>query len=330
MKKQKSKRIVYIDVVKFLAIWMVCIGHSYPMIDMSYHSILYNCIYSFHMPLFMMLCVFFSLSSFDRFFVQFLKQKTIQLLFPVITISLLTILVCFFINYQDIKSIVRNETIGGMWFLRTLFFCYVYIYLVKRTGYHNFIVAAGSIVLALIFPHGYFLQFNWMLIFFWIGYFLRYYNEIYVKYQASVTLISLSVFILFGVHEVPKVLTYQVLFSTPWQLFSQFITGLSGSLSLFGCICYLCKCFNNDNVIIKKMAELGTYTLGIYGLQSIILQRLFISYLHFNTMFLPYWITDFIIVPLIGLFTVITCYYCILALKRVKIINLLMFGNQYN
>ena len=78
------------------------------------------------------------------------------------------------------------------------------------------------------------------------------------------------------------------------------------------------------------MAELGTYTLGIYGLQSIILQRLFISYLHFNTMFLPYWITDFIIVPLIGLFTVITCYYCILALKRVKIINLLMLGNKYN
>ena len=87
MKKQKSKRIVYIDVVKFLAIWMVCIGHSYPMIDMSYHSILYNCIYSFHMPLFMMLCGFFSLSSFDRPFVKFLKQKTIQLLFPVITIS---------------------------------------------------------------------------------------------------------------------------------------------------------------------------------------------------------------------------------------------------
>ena len=177
-----------------------------------------------------------------------------------------------------------------MWFLRTLFFCYVYIYLVKRTGYHNFIVAVGSIVLALVFPHGYFLQFNWMLIFFWIGYFLRYYREIYAKYQASVTLISLSIFILFGVHEVPKVLTYQVLFSTPWQLFSQFITGLSGSLSLFGCI----------------------------------------SYLHINTMFLPYWITDFIIAPLIGLFTVITCYYCILVLKRVKIINLLMFGNQYN
>ena len=143
------------------------------------------------------------------------------------------------------------------------------------------------------------------------------------------TLISLSIFILFGVHEVPKVLTYQVLFSTPWQLFSQFITGLSGSLSLFGCICYLCKCFNNDNVIIKKMAELGTYTLGIYGLQSIILQRIFVSYIHFNTLAIPYYITDFVIVPFIGLFSTLICYYFVLVLKRNKVINLLMFGNQY-
>ena len=96
MNTQKPERIVYIDIVKFVAIWMVCTGHSYYMVDMSQNSILYNWIYSFHMPLFMMLCVFFSLSSFDRPFVKFLKQKTIQLLFPVITISLLTILFCFF------------------------------------------------------------------------------------------------------------------------------------------------------------------------------------------------------------------------------------------
>jgi len=75
MNTQKPERIVYIDIVKFVAIWMVCTGHSYYMVDMSQNSILYNWIYSFHMPLFMMLCVFFSLSSFDRPFVKFLKQK---------------------------------------------------------------------------------------------------------------------------------------------------------------------------------------------------------------------------------------------------------------
>ena len=71
MKKIGSNRIVYLDVVKFLAIWMVCIGHSYFLVDMSKASILYNWIYSFHMPLFMMLCGYFSLKSYDKALVPF-------------------------------------------------------------------------------------------------------------------------------------------------------------------------------------------------------------------------------------------------------------------
>lgn len=329
MKKNRSNRIIYLDVVKFLAIWMVCIGHSYFLVDMSRASILYNWIYSFHMPLFMMLCGYFSLKSYDKPVVPFFKQKTIQLLLPTVTISILTIIVCFLINLPDIAIVARNEAIGGMWFLRTLFFCFVYTYLFKRLGWQDYFTAIGSIVLALILPHGYFLQFNWMLIFFWLGYFLKCYRQIYMKYLALITMFSLLVFILLCVHEVPKVLTYHILFFTPWQLFSQFVSGLFGSLSLIGISYYFCLWFKDDNFLVKKMAEVGTYTLGIYGLQSIILQRIFVKYVHFDTLFLSNWITDFIIVPSIALFSVIFCYYCILFLKKSRIINLFFFGNQY-
>ena len=329
MKKIGSNRIIYLDVVKFLAIWMVCIGHSYFFVDMSRASILYNWIYSFHMPLFMMLCGYFSLKSYDKTLVPFLKQKTIQLLLPTVTISILTIIVCFLIDLPDIAIVARSEAIGGMWFLRTLFFCFVYTYLFKRLGWQDYFTAIGSIVLALILPHGYFLQFNWMLIFFWLGYFLKCYRQIYMKYQALITMFSLLVFILLCVHEVPKVLTYHILFFTPWQLFSQFVSGLFGSLSLIGISYYFCLWFKDDNFLVKKMAEVGTYTLGIYGLQSIILQRIFVKYVHFDTLFLSNWITDFIIVPSIALFSVVFCYYCILFLKKSRIINLFFFGNQY-
>ena len=71
MKKNGSNRIIYLDVVKFLAIWMVCIGHSYLLVDMSRESILNNWIYSFHMPLFMMLCGYFSLKSYEKTVVLF-------------------------------------------------------------------------------------------------------------------------------------------------------------------------------------------------------------------------------------------------------------------
>ena len=329
MKKIGSNRIVYLDVVKFLAIWMVCIGHSYFLVDMSKASILYNWIYSFHMPLFMMLCGYFSLKSYDKAVVPFLKQKTIQLLLPTVTISILTIIVCFLIDVPDIAIVARSEAIGGMWFLRTLFFCFVYTYLFKRLGWQDYFTAIGSIVLALILPHGYFLQFNWMLIFFWLGYFLKCYREFYVKYQALITMFSLLVFIFLCVHEVPKVLTYHILFFSPWQLFSQFVSGLFGSLSLIGVSYYFCLWFKDDNFLVKKMAEVGMYTLGIYGLQSIILQRIFVKYIHFDTLHLSNWITDFIIVPSIALFSVIFCYYCILFLKKSRIINLFFFGNQY-
>lgn len=329
MKKIRSNRIIYLDVVKFLAIWMVCIGHSYFLVDMSRASILYNWIYSFHMPLFMMLCGYLSLKSYDKLVVPFLKQKTIQLLLPTVTISILTIIVCFLIDLPDIAIVARSEAIGGMWFLRTLFFCFVYTYLFKRLGWQDYFTAIGSIVLALILPHGYFLQFNWMLIFFWLGYLLKCYRQIYMKYLALITMFSLLVFILLCVHEVPKVLTYHILFFTPWQLFSQFVSGLFGSLSLIGISYYFCLWFKDDNFLVKKMAEVGTYTLGIYGLQSIILQRIFVKYVHFDTLFLSNWITDFIIVPSIALFSVIFCYYCILFLKKSRIINLFFFGNQY-
>ena len=329
MKKLESKRIVFLDVVKFFAIWMVCIGHSYSLIDMSKASILYNWIYSFHMPLFMMLCGYFSLRSYKKTFVSFLKQKSILLLLPTVTISILTIIVCILIDFPDITVIVRNEFIGGMWFLRTLFFCFVYTYVFKRLGRHDYLTALGSIVLALVFPHGYFLQFNWMLIFFWLGYFLKYYRSLYVKYQVFITIFSVLIFIFLCVHEVPKVLTYQVLFLTPWLFFSQLISGVFGSLALVGITYYFCLWLKDDNWLVKKMADIGTYTLGIYGLQSIILQRIFIKYIHFNTLSLPCWINDFILVPSIGLFSVLFCYYCTLFMKRNKIINLFLFGNQY-
>lgn len=83
------------------------------------------------------------------------------------------------------------------------------------------------------------------------------------------------------------------------------------------------------NWIVRNVAGIGTYTLGIYGLQSIIFERLFVNYLHFDLTSLPVWISDYLIAPMIGLFSVLTCYYCILVTKRVKVLNLFMFGNQY-
>ena len=85
----------------------------------------------------------------------------------------------------------------------------------------------------------------------------------------------------------------------------------------------------NNNIIIQKIANIGKYTLGIYGLQSIILQRLFVHYLRINLGFLPEWISDFVIVPTIAIITLLICYFLILYTKKNKILNIFMYGNQY-
>ena len=273
MVKGKSKRVVYLDTVKFLAIWMVCIGHSYRLVTMDSPSILNRWIYSFHMPLFMLLCGYFSLNSFQKTFLVFLKQKTIQLLVPTVSITLLTIFVCYLMGSPILSIIVKSELIGGMWFLRTLFCCFVFTYIAKRIGKNDLVTAIGSIVFALLFPHGYFLQFNWMLIFFWTGFFLRSYSKAYERYRLIVTISSLLIFVLLCDHIAPQVLTYEVLFHHPLQLPRQYITGLSGSLSLIGCTYYVCKWLKEQTWLINNLAEIGTYTLGIYGLQVIVLEK---------------------------------------------------------
>ena len=329
MVKRKSKRVVYLDTVKFLAIWMVCIGHSYRLVTMDSPSILNRWIYSFHMPLFMLLCGYFSLNSFQKTFLVFLKQKTIQLLVPAVSITLLTIFVCYLMGSPILSIIVKLELIGGMWFLKTLFCCFVFTYIAKRIGKNDFVTAIGSIVFALLFPHGYFLQFNWMLIFFWTGFFLRSYSKAYERYRLIVTISSLLIFVLLCDHIAPQVLTYEVLFHHPLQLPRQYITGLSGSLSLIGCTYYVGKWLKEQAGFINSLAEIGTYTLGIYGLQVIVLEKLLTGRVHINNIFFMDWKLDFIIVPFVGFISVLLCYALIQILKRSKPLDFLLFGNQY-
>ena len=57
-------RIAYLDLVKFTAMLLVCVGHCYVM-EQALESSVRAVIYSFHMPLFMLLCGYFSSRSLE-------------------------------------------------------------------------------------------------------------------------------------------------------------------------------------------------------------------------------------------------------------------------
>ena len=86
-------RIEYLDFVKFVAILLVCVGHCYVMVP-NLDSIVRPIIYSFHMPLFMLVCGYFSTRSLEIPVKSLLEKKSRQLLLPVISCTIIT--VCLF------------------------------------------------------------------------------------------------------------------------------------------------------------------------------------------------------------------------------------------
>ncbi len=93
------KRIEHIDLLKAFAIFCVVLGHmlqygyNYGERDFYVNS-LWSLIYSFHMPLFMMLSGFFAISSLDDSFFVMLKKKILRIWVPAYLWLAITLLVC--------------------------------------------------------------------------------------------------------------------------------------------------------------------------------------------------------------------------------------------
>lgn len=323
-----KQRILYLDVTKAIAITLVCIGHSDLLVNLGQPSMLHQWIYSFHMPLFMLVSGYFSVHAFNRTFKYFISSKALYILLPAISFSFLEFIIPVCMGYKDIKHHAIGEAIGGMWFLRTLFVCYLIVYAAKKTQINDMWLCLLSLIIILLIPHSYFLQLNYMLIFFWAGYWLRKYYNKYEQYRGMVTIISLLFFLFCGRHLEAETLTYNIIFNRPQLILWQLSTGLSGSLTVIGVVYYLCK--NNDHGIIQWIAKVGTYTLGIYGVQTIVLIRIFDAFIQIDATNYPYWLGDFVITPIIGIISTIICYYLTVWLSKYKYTNLILFGGQYN
>ena len=82
-----GKRLPYFDVLKLFAIFLVLWGHCIQYFLSSQYSDepVYRYIYSFHMPLFMMISGYFSASSMRLHFTELITKKSRQLLLPCVS-----------------------------------------------------------------------------------------------------------------------------------------------------------------------------------------------------------------------------------------------------
>jgi fucose 4-O-acetylase-like acetyltransferase len=327
-----GNRIIYLDVVKCWAIFLVLWGHSLSHFSsmLAYNNWLYEWIYSFHMPLFMLISGYFSSHSMSKQFNTFIKDKAKLLILPVVSWCLISCIYLYFTK-QDLVEI-KSELIGSSWFLRTLFACFVMVFLLKKMHYTEGLICVLSCILLFILPYASFLQINWLFVFFWIGFFMHKYSDLLDKNRALLTIASIIISVVlyfikvrYGIPDYIIInvtsLSHNLVF-----LICRFLLSFSECFAVIGLIYYICQWFH-DSSVIQVVAKCGRYTLGIYVMQSLFLERIMPVFVHYSTT--NTLLYNFVLTPLTAMASMILFIIMIRILSRNKYINLLLFGGQY-
>ena len=328
-----NKRIYYLDAIKTLTIFLVIWGHALVRFDSKLESGtgLYIFIYSFHMPLFMVISGFFSVSSFERSIKKVINTKIKQLIVPIISWTIITCVYMFLMNYPKVE--IRTEIIGNNWFLKTLFVCYIYSWIANRLiPFNKIIVFILSWSILLIIPNSSFLQINWLYIFFWIGIFLRYNIEHFNKAKTTYLLVCFIILpLLFFIkfdngynNYIPLNIT-TLIDSLPIH-FIRFTIALLMVFLFFLLVQMMYEKWGNSQ-ILSIVANYGLYTLGIYVLQSFFLDRILTDFLKINHQ--NHVLYQYLYTPLISFIVLFFCIIIIRLLSKNKLLDTLLFGGQY-
>ena len=136
-----QNRIIYIDAIKAVLMFLVIWGHviQYTNIKENLDNDIAAFIYSFHMPMFMMLSGLFYRKQLKYNFSQMLRKNTFRLLIPATIITLFLFLMIYIHKPRGLEESISLLYICRPWFVTTLFFCNVTTFLV-----YQFIHKIGS------------------------------------------------------------------------------------------------------------------------------------------------------------------------------------------
>lgn len=310
------KRLIWIDVSKFLAIYFLLWGHCIQHLSGPnfYNNPVFLFIYSFH-TLFMMLSGFFASKLVNRNFKEVLVSKFMHLLLSTIVFGVLLWLQSHFLLHQTEKSFI-HILYYSFWFLKSVLACtilfYVGIKVCKRKWMGILIMIVVSQILDII-PHLKFLQLTYMFPSFVLGYVLYCYKDYFYRYvNIAACVCSVCFVLLFS--KFTKELLYPNLhidgmLRMGWEfvyvMYYKLLIGIIGSLGVMSVIFIVCRKLNGSK-ILYCLANYGRYTLVIYILQTFLLESLLKHFFSYPTT--PYsWLFSLVYAPFISAIVLFLC-----------------------
>lgn len=282
-----KERIIYLDMLKFFAIFLVIWGHiilfarpTSREADAWIHNGTLQFIYSFHMPLFMMLTGFVFAMTIRGSFMSSMKKKFRQLIIPSLTWGIIMLLIEMPLSTTTSHSNILMTLWQKLWFLKSAFFCGIVAFPVFR--YDNRTSTVWIILLALIvqfIPESTPLRYVFMLPFFLMGGLIYRYNDFFSRHIMSIMIISGITFWSMTATCTSDVFIKFNHYSYNWDRITQYPSlilyriysiaiGTTGSLFFMTLFQLLFK-NSTTNPIVLKCAAWGQLTLGIYILHTI-------------------------------------------------------------
>ena len=333
----------FFDFLKMFAMFMVLWGHAIQHLQTGdvWGNIMHKIIYTFHLPLFMMIAGFFCISSMNLNTFTFFKKKGTQLLLPCITWSIILYGIIWFMNTFLNASLSYNPFFvffQHFWFLKSLFVCYVIAYIGFRVTnkLSNFIII--TILIAHISTTH---QIPIMYFCFISGLLLRIYFNLFITHYKTLTFISFIIFTsiliistgdlpLKGINFIDLIRFHKI---TPPLIiyFEKILINISASIFFIGFMYGLSQ-KSSIKIFLEKsyLTKIGKYTLGIYILQSIILETILAKYIKIDTwggIFSDLNFDIYIVFPIISFIIMLLCTQISILIQRNKILNFLLLGN---
>lgn len=324
-----NQRDITFDVLKGIAIISVVIGHCQlylppPISIDGRDDLIYSFIYSYHMPLFMIISGYFSLSIFEKRIKEVVIDKFVRLGIPIISWSIIHL-----IYTKDITSLK-----SCLWFLKCLLCCYYLSRISTFNRLNKYIGMSGVVILLIILPHSNLWNLLYMYPFFVIGVILRD-KMITKKLQEhfSGNVLAIIFFFLYSV----QLLLWKGTYSqdncrwTPLIMDSNWLPDFTiflfriviGTTSFFSFYYIIHTIINHSTFSTKNnncVAFVGIYSLGIYAMQTYIIDLFTINPISFIGKTIEVFITSLIVI--------LICTFFNFLFSKNRYLNFLFLGNR--